>query len=338
MAELSAHSPSEIEQLHNPNAPAERFLNQLELYDPEHKLADPEYRSELLQKATPFEAAVAVAEVHRVLYGENAKIDDETVNLGSGEGLERKAGFVGVHPDDRAEVFNYAFEKSQEQAAIGNMELAGHILGSSIVALQTFADGNKRTSRAVYRLISEGYDGSQADKDSYKDILSYTEEARGSIFYSPQASWNIDAFISERHDPIYSNQIKQWALMWSEKQPVRAEMQELIPIEDENLKKGVIDVLQQNTFGPNHLIDYLGLDPELITNDKERAFAQILEALQTIDLKHGEEIIARDRGLKKEFLIRLIDATTGDKPFYQEGVDGKKEINAWVNITGLKLE
>ena len=65
---------------------------------------------------------------------------------------------VDIHfpiPEDREDLFRYALKKAQ---AAQNIQDAALLLGTAVVAIHPFGDGNGRTSRALYAQLSRGWD------------------------------------------------------------------------------------------------------------------------------------------------------------------------------------
>jgi hypothetical protein len=68
----------------------------------------------------------------------------------------------------RIPLFLKAFEKAQD---IKNPKIAGLTLSFAINAIHPYNDGNGRTGRIIYSLLSRGYSGSDEDKKYYSEIL-----------------------------------------------------------------------------------------------------------------------------------------------------------------------
>lgn len=71
----------------------------------------------------------------------------------------------------RLELLKMAFDKSQ---SISDPKTAGLTLGFAINAIHPYDDGNGRTARVIYSLLSRGYSGSIEDKNYYSKILVNT--------------------------------------------------------------------------------------------------------------------------------------------------------------------
>lgn len=85
-----------------------------------------------------------------------------------GAGWMGMAG-VNVHfpiPQDQEDLLQYALEKAQ---AADDVQDAALILGTAVVKVHPFADGNGRTSRALYARLSRGWD--ETDEE-YRRVAS----------------------------------------------------------------------------------------------------------------------------------------------------------------------
>lgn len=75
------------------------------------------------------------------------------------------------YPMHRPELVKMAFEKSQ---SVEDPKIAGLTLSFAINAIHPYDDGNGRTARVIYSLLSKGYSGSDEDKNYYSKILVNT--------------------------------------------------------------------------------------------------------------------------------------------------------------------
>lgn len=76
------------------------------------------------------------------------------------------------HKDFRDRLLKMAFEKAQ---LVDDPEIAGLTLGLSVNAIHYFADGNGRTARLAFALLSKGYDGSREAQEYYSSLLENTK-------------------------------------------------------------------------------------------------------------------------------------------------------------------
>ncbi len=76
------------------------------------------------------------------------------------------------HKDFRDRLLKMAFEKAQ---SLDDPQTAALTLGLSINAIHYFEDGNGRTARMAYALLSRGYKGSQEDQAYYSSLLENTK-------------------------------------------------------------------------------------------------------------------------------------------------------------------
>lgn len=77
-------------------------------------------------------------------------------------------GYRPPHKTFRDQLLRMAFDKAQ---SVDNPEDAALTLGLSINAVHYFEDGNGRTARMTYALLSRGYSGSEEDKRYYSSVL-----------------------------------------------------------------------------------------------------------------------------------------------------------------------
>lgn len=72
------------------------------------------------------------------------------------------------HKSHRDGLLKMAFEKAQ---SLDDPKLAGLTLGLAINAIHYFEDGNGRTARTVFALLTRGYTGSKEDQAYYSSII-----------------------------------------------------------------------------------------------------------------------------------------------------------------------
>jgi hypothetical protein len=71
-------------------------------------------------------------------------------------------------PEERVALMKEAFERSKQ---FEDPQLAGLCLAFSVNVIHPYSDGNGRTSRMLYSLLSHGYDGSDEDKNHFTELL-----------------------------------------------------------------------------------------------------------------------------------------------------------------------
>lgn len=114
---------------------------------------------------------------------ERGKVSDSHVQSESGL-MGAEVEYRPPHQSFRDRLLKMAFEKAQ---SVDEPEMAGLTLGLSINAIHYFADGNGRTARMAYALLSKGYDGSPEAQDYYSSMLENTK-GREVINPNPTAS------------------------------------------------------------------------------------------------------------------------------------------------------
>lgn len=102
---------------------------------------------------------------------ERGKVSDSYVQSENGW-LGKGVEYLPPHQNYRDRLLKMAFEKAQ---SVDEPEMAGLTLGLSINAIHYFADGNGRTARMVYALLSKGYDGSPETQEYYSSLLENTK-------------------------------------------------------------------------------------------------------------------------------------------------------------------
>jgi hypothetical protein len=127
--------------------------------------------------------------------GERGKVSDSFVQSSSqlyGDSTE----YQPPHQDHREQLLEMAFNKAKE---VEDPQMAALTLGLAINAVHYFADGNGRTARMVYSLLSKGYDGSWESQRYYSQIL---ENGKGREIVNPNPA------LSRVDKIIYSEMFK----------------------------------------------------------------------------------------------------------------------------------
>jgi hypothetical protein len=114
---------------------------------------------------------------------ERGKVSDSHVQLEIGI-MGTEVEYRPPHQSFRDSLLKMAFEKAQ---SVEEPEMAGLTLGLSINAIHYFADGNGRTARMIYALLSKGYDGSPEAQEYYSSLLENTK-GREIVNPNPAAS------------------------------------------------------------------------------------------------------------------------------------------------------
>lgn len=115
--------------------------------------------------------------------GERGKVSDSFVKSSSllnGDWTE----YLPPYRGQREQLLEKAFNKAKD---VEDPQMAALTLGLAINAVHYFADGNGRTARMVYSLLSKGYDGSEESQDYYSGIL---ENGKGREIVNPNPAWS----------------------------------------------------------------------------------------------------------------------------------------------------
>jgi hypothetical protein len=328
----------------NPLAPANALIDRLQALDPECQLGDAEYRTRVLMTVTPYEALAALQEVNTTLYGRENPVFHSSVNLGMGEGMDCRVGFVGLHPEYGRELFDYAFSTSQRllyDQGPAALETVGEIMAGTIVGTQMFKDGNKRTARAAYLLATRGYDGSPQAQEEYGRYLGYTYEARNSMSFNPHHSATLRSFCLEGLDPDDMRAVMRFEDAWQFNQPSRQELDDLMSaqIQDPELRRVCINVLQQNSFGTEALVSLIGHVPVIkggFVTPKSAApvVGAAKAAIARLTPEIAQKVIDNDSGRKKELMVRLIDSTSRQNPLPIVDYHGVADATTAISISG----
>lgn len=296
---------------------ANELLRKIVELDPVKKLADPHYRAEAIKHATGPEALMAVAAVNQLLYGtEGSNFSETAVTLGRGVGPERVVSFVGLEPSMRQEVFTIGLDVMKAFAEKGDMQKAGMLASNIIVGMQMFNDGNKRTARTMYQLIAFGYDQSHYDIGAMQRTLAYTHEARSTQYHNATTSNMTSGFVLET-TPQEEWGDTNWAMSYYSEVNARPRFEDALKlIDDPVLKDSLTNVLQQTSFGTQYVKE---LAPnEFMAAVKTRDIAElgsIVNAiLGSITKEKAVEIIEKDKTVKKDYFMRVLQSTTGEKP------------------------
>lgn len=102
---------------------------------------------------------------------ERGKVSSSFVQTDMGL-LGSRVEYRPPHQSFRDDLLKAAFEKAQ---SIDDPELAGLTLGLSINAIHYFDDGNGRTARMAYALLSKGYDDTPESQAYYSALLENTK-------------------------------------------------------------------------------------------------------------------------------------------------------------------
>lgn len=115
--------------------------------------------------------------------GERGKVSGSIVSSENGL-MGTEVEYRPPHTSYRNQLLEMAFNKSK---AIEDPTMSGLTLGLAINAIHYFEDGNGRTGRMVFALLSKGYDGSDKAKTYYSKLLENTK-GRGVINPNPATS------------------------------------------------------------------------------------------------------------------------------------------------------
>lgn len=102
---------------------------------------------------------------------ERGKVGDSSV-MSEGFLGAREIVYRPPHQSHRNDLLKLAFSKAR---SVSDPAMAGLTLGLAINAIHYFDDGNGRTGRMVFALLSRGYDGSGENQAYYSSLLENTK-------------------------------------------------------------------------------------------------------------------------------------------------------------------
>lgn len=310
------------------------LLDYLDHIDPTHRLGDPEFRADLLGGAQPFPTAMAVREVQqRVIDQHGLDIYPYPCMLGVDENI----AYVGVSPEHRALVFEYALVAAGAKAEMSDLETAAQILAGTIVAMQMFRNANKRTARAMYLLVSHGYDGSGADRALYEaQVYPDKASATGVLSFRPQADWNRQAFLESN----YANGLEIEGLLeqtegWRQGKPSVLELVGMQPQElSPQSSLSLANVIQENVFGPFLLAELFETDITELGDEDRVHLGRLSTLVRKLTPEQALGLIDRSERLKVEFIKFLIDRTV----LLSEPGSQHDPYSAHINIVGGRVQ
>ncbi len=97
-------------------------------------------------------------------------------------------GYMPPSPEDRIPLLKEAFEKAIRE---DTPEKCATVLGMSILTIHPYLDGNGRTSRTIFALLTNGYSGNDEDKALFTTIGQKDNEDP-EYDYHPSGSYIID--------------------------------------------------------------------------------------------------------------------------------------------------
>lgn len=110
-------------------------------------------------------------------------MDGETVYL-QNQGMAMDDEYIPPTFEDKGELLEEMFSNLQTMNSGGrSMVDMGLLVGASINAIHPFNDGNGRTGRLLYTLLTRDYSGSEEEKTYLKQVLG--EDGRGSVDINP---------------------------------------------------------------------------------------------------------------------------------------------------------
>ncbi len=297
---------------------ANRLLASINVLDPDRELTTEASRKEKLLSMEVKDMKTMLTTIHSALYPDGKQdFSDREMLLSGGTGDDKKVGTIGIGPEDREELFEDLLEGMKVLVQKGDLYNAGRMAAQTLVAMQPFEDGNKRTARAFYELVAYGFDGSHYDVHGIRERLAYTHSARNSMYYIGITSSLREPYIMEDMTPVdRKNYMNLSGAMFSLASRPKLSGA-LAHLGDQKLIDQVVNTLQQGGFGAQYIFE--NTDPSTFqkyneTYDKSLFEKAIEDYCSSMTAESAQALLARDRDNRKQSLKRLIKTTTGESP------------------------
>ncbi|MCA9327217.1 Fic family protein [Candidatus Saccharibacteria bacterium] len=317
---------------------ANKLIAAMPSIDPEGNFTTVESRKAKIASMSRDDFTGLLKHVHGALYPDSDEVfASYEVTLGRNTDDGRKVGTIGIGPEDRDEVFDSLLHGIKVLAEKDDLYGAGYLAAQTIVLMQPFEDGNKRTARAVYELIGYGFDGEHFDVHALRRSLAYTKEARNSMSYqsitgTPREPYALGKVGAERQRSLmdFSRGIDQHDIGMPS-----LFNNALAHLGDDELISQTSKVLQQNTFGAEYMFD--GINPDILaeyqaTKDPKLLESAIREYCSTLTPQTAQGLIERDKENRKEYVKKLVDSSTGEQPMQQYDYAGRYVEGQRVNL------
>jgi hypothetical protein len=316
---------------------ANRLLAELSTIDPHGEFSDDVSRKEKLLSMNIEEFKNFVQSIHTAIYpAASHEFADREAILSGGSGDERRVSTIGIGPEDREELLNDLLDSMKTLVGKNDLYGAGLMTAQTLVAMQPFADGNKRTSRAVYELIAYGFDGSHYDVHGIRERLAYTQAARNSMYYvgitsSLRIPYAMEGMSNDQRRDYKILADYSFSLM---KRPLL--MGALSHLGDEKLAGQISDTLQQSGFGAQYMFEHI--KPEVIekyrdTYDKGLFEAAVTEYCQQLTPDSARALLVRDKANRKQCMKRILKSSTGEDPLpYYSSATGEALNDSVVSL------
>ncbi len=297
---------------------ANRLLASIDVIDPDREFTTEESRKEKLLSMEVHDMKTMITTIHSALYPDGKQdFSDREMLLSGGTGDDKKVGTIGIGPEDREELFEDLLEGMKVLVQKGDLYNAGRMAAQTLVVMQPFEDGNKRTARAFYELVAYGFDGSHYDVHGIRERLAYTHSARNSMYYVGITSNLREPYIMEDMAPVdRKNYMNLSGAMFSLASRPKLSGA-LAHLGDQKLIDQVVNTLQQGGFGAQYIFE--NTDPSTFqkyneTYDKSLFEKAVEDYCSSMTAESAQAFLARDRDNRKQSLKRLIKASTGENP------------------------
>ena len=292
--------------------PGERVLIFLDRIQAGRIFDTPAHRKDFLRTLTPEQFTNLTTGLDRALLGKKYKVrgpQNELIVVKSYDRetkAEKGINFVPAVREDAPALLRDVCTEAREMP----LQNAGLLFAIAMPTIHPFIEGNIRTGRLMFRLLVNGYTGSQEDKESIARLLNreagYKEspvDLKAGIFITAHA---VEKFLTE-DTPFSKLDLYEAQIRYNP--TVKFSNDVTIP---HAVAMRLSYILKESAMAPNILFEYLKsknklVEPFFSFSDNKPVFdlSSILAASSEDDLR---SILEVERELKKTFVYNLVAA------------------------------
>ncbi len=271
--------------------------------------------------------------------------DGEGVSVQASRPVEPDTSWVEYFPpseDDKDVLLSAVLEEAKKL----DIRDAAELIGLGIVAVHPFLDGNGRSSRLIYVLLSEGYDGSEESHERIQEVLG--ERGRDVVDLSPEYLMRYVAHVLGRRANIDHKSEYPLANAFSK---IGADLGRLsvdmLPLKQEIGEEqgrelteliGGTDKLKLITFYELLKQNNMLVEPFLQQHEPEVAFGalkkwtsiEIDKVLEVLDTEQIESLLGISREVRKKSVELMIDFYAQPKKYKARGSTLKDNFSSQV--------
>ncbi len=304
----------------------EGILNTFDEIQAESFFATPELRSAFLRDLTFEDYTNFLTLINESFQFDVSEVLDPTntsqhmiirsdTNQETGKVQDKWPIYIAPGHEHRPLLLNEAFTVAQE---LEDVEQAATLLGLSLSMVHPFNDGNGRTSRILYSLLTHGYDGSSADRQYFTELSSH--EGREIVYFSQEAA-NLPGLFVGRE--LRTKQLYDEPKQLIDLQPRKGDSWKWRTREFLLGKTGVDLMLQEGYFGLPLLMEKVKEDGRRLQDCSAVTISVSGQTIQRLDI--GEvyarpkdidqrATTARHTQLKLEYIRTVIDCFRPETP------------------------